>query len=56
MREKRWVINLEAVAKALCGIVTPPSRLGANQKQNYSELYVAGTRVHTYRAISFSSK
>ena len=56
MKAKRWEINLKAVAKALCNIVTPPSGRGASQKQNYPQLYVAGTNVHTYTAISFLSK
>ena len=56
MKAKRWEINLKVVAKALCNIVTPPSGRGASQKQNYPQLYVAGTNVHTYTAISFLSK
>ena len=56
MKAKRWEINLEAAAKALCNIVTPPSGRGASQKQNYPQLYVAGTHVHTYSALSFLSK
>ena len=56
MKAKRWEINLEAVAKALCNIVTPPCGRGASQKQNYPQLYVAGTNVHTYSTISFLSK
>ena len=53
MKAKRWEINLETVAKALCNIITPLSGQGASRKQNYPQLYVAGTHVHTYSAISF---
>ena len=56
MKAKRWEINLKAVVKALCNIVTSPSGRGVSQKQNYPQLYVAGTNVHTYTAISFLSK
>ena len=56
MKAKRWEINLEEVAKALCNIVTPPSGRGAGQNQNYPQLYAAGTHVHTHSAISFLSK
>ena len=56
MKAKRWEINLEEVAKALCNIVTPTSGRGASQNQNYPQLYVAGTHVHTHSAISFLSK
>ena len=43
MKVKRWEINLEAVAKALCNIVRPPSGWDVSQNQNYPQLYVAGT-------------
>ena len=55
MKARRWEINLEAVAKALCDNVTPPSGRGASQKQSYPQLYVAGTH-NTHSAISFVSK